>query len=256
VIRALVERISRGIRFQRRLPSEVGGLRLFVSPDASLRYLKSDMRSIDPLLLECAAKLVDPGDAVWDVGANVGLFTFASAGLAGEHGRVLAIEPDPWLSALLRDSVRLNGEATCSVEVLQIAVTDRPGNAILNIARRGRAANFLSGYVPSTQTGGARDATVVQTVTLDNLLDDWGPPRVVKIDVEGAEASVFRGATKLLEKARPKIICEVSSANRAQVTAMLQDAEYLLYDAKHNWPDCEPLRECAWDTVALPVNPT
>lgn len=83
MIRELLERFSRGIVLTRQLPSELGGLSMLVSPDASLRYWKRDLREIDEVLLKSALKLVRRADTVWDVGANVGLFTFVSAGLAG-----------------------------------------------------------------------------------------------------------------------------------------------------------------------------
>jgi hypothetical protein len=63
-----------------------------------------DISKISPELFSLAEKLIRPGDVVWDVGANVGLFTFAAAAKTGPTGKVLAIEPDPWLGTLLRRS--------------------------------------------------------------------------------------------------------------------------------------------------------
>jgi FkbM family methyltransferase len=253
VIRNLLERISRGVVLKRRLPAELGGLVLLVSPDASLKYWKRDLQKIDPVLLGAARTLVNPADVVWDIGANIGLFTFASAGLAGIGGQVLAIEPDPWLSDLLRRSSDLNGNSGCSINVLTVAVGDQLGDATLNIARRGRATNFIAGHEPSTQAGGVRSVVKVMSVTLDWLLDRWPAPSVVKIDVEGAEASVLRGARKLLHEVRPRIMCEVSGANRDEVTSILTAAGYALYDAEQDWPDSGKIVQCAWNTIALPA---
>lgn len=253
MIRTLLERISRGVVLKRRLPVEFGGLRLLVSPDASLKYWGYDLRKTDSTLLNTAKTIVRPGDVVWDVGANIGLFSFASAGLAGKRGQVLAIEPDPWLGDLLRRSVDLNEGSICSVDVLRVAVGDQMGHAVLNIARRGRATNFISGYRPSTQAGGVRGEIKVELVTLDGLLEKWTVPMVVKIDVEGAEVAVLRGATRLLRAVRPKIMCEVSDINREQATGIFKDAGYVLYDADKNWPDCGQAAQCTWNTIALPA---
>jgi len=244
--------MSRGVVLKRQLPAELGGRMLFVSPDASLKYWMRDLRKTDPTLLRAAKSLAHPGDVVWDVGANVGLFSFVSAGLVGKGGRVLAIEPDPWLSDLLRGSAALNGKLGCPVDVLSVAVGSQIGVAVLNIARRGRATNFISGYEPSTQAGGIRSAVSVESVTLDSLLDNWPAPSVVKIDVEGAEASVLSGATRLLRDVGPRVMCEVSAANCGQATEIFKAAGYALYDAEQNWPDSGQIARCAWNTIALP----
>ena len=145
VLRSLLERLSRGVVLKRRLPAECGGLALFVSPDASLKYWRRDLRKTDSALLDAAKSLVKSGDVVWDVGANIGLFSFASAGLAGKGGQVLAIEPDPWLSGLLRRSAELNGGTGCAIHVLPLAVGEQTGHAVLNIARRGEGGNGYFG---------------------------------------------------------------------------------------------------------------
>ena len=256
VLRSLLERLSRGVVLKRRLPAEFGGLALFVSPDASLKYWKRDIRKTDSALLDAAKSLVGPGDVVWDVGANVGLFSFASAGLAGKSGQVLAIEPDPWLADLLRRSVDLNRNSGCSVDVLSAAAGGQMGVAVLNIARRGRATNFIAGHEPSTQAGGVRSVVKVVSITLDWLFDHWAAPSVVKIDVEGAEASVLQGATRLLRDIRPRIMCEVSDANREEATAILRGAGYTLHDAGAPAGASPQLSQCAWNTIALPVGGT
>ncbi|MCL6608968.1 MAG: FkbM family methyltransferase, partial [Geminicoccaceae bacterium] len=108
--------------------------------------------------------LVGPGRRVWDIGANVGVFAFAAAGRAGADGRVLAVEPDPWLFALLQHSRAANRGGLAPVELLCAAVADRSGLARLQIAARGRAANTLAGF-GSSQMGGVREELLVPTVT-------------------------------------------------------------------------------------------
>ena len=238
---------------KRRLPSDLGGLALLVSPDASLKYWGRDLQSIDPMLLNAVRNLVLPSDVIWDVGANVGLFGFASAGLATRDGNVLAIEPDPWLAQRLRESCLLKENAGYRIDILSVAIGDRIGTAVLNIAQRGRATNFISGLEPSTQAGGIRASVHVISVTLDWLLDFWPSPSVVKIDVEGSEASVLRGARRLLSKVRPKIICEVSARNRSEVSEIFRAMSYAMYDAETYVRGASPLPDCAWNTIALPA---
>lgn len=253
MFRALLERLSRGVVLERRLPADLGGFAVLVSPDASLRFWFRDLAAADPVLFDAARELVRPGDVVWDVGANVGLFSFAAAGLSRPDGRVLAIEPDPWLAQLVKRSAALNPDLGGRFNVLQAALTERAGDAVLHIARRGRAANYVAGFSPSSQTGGVREALAVRAVTLDALLDGWPRPDVLKIDVEGAEASVLRGARRLLHEVRPRILCEVSQANRDEVSAAFHRAAYAMYDAVRAEGRGERIERCAWNTIALPA---
>lgn len=252
MLRTILERVSQGIVLKRRLPKEFGGLTLIVSPDASLKYWRRNLAETDPQLLGATKLLVRSGNVVWDIGANVGLFSFAAAGVAGSESKIFAIEPDPWLAELLRRSARLKENRHTKVEVLSVAVGERLGVVTLNIAKRGRATNFISGYEPSSQTGGIRESVMVPIITLDWLLNSWPAPDVLKIDVEGAEVAVLLGAVKLLADIRPRVLCEVSSANRETVTALFKAVGYTLYDAAVSDPMGRPVDACAWNTIALP----
>src|SRR5688572_22539499 len=99
MLRSLLEGFSRDRVLRRRLPTEYGGHTLLVSPDSALMYWRRDLGRTDPLLLRLAADLVRPGATVWDIGANVGLFSFAAAFQAGRSGYVVAVEPDDLLSS-------------------------------------------------------------------------------------------------------------------------------------------------------------
>jgi FkbM family methyltransferase len=251
-LRTLLERLSRGRVLRRRLPPELGGRVLLVSPESAMKLWRWDLRQVDPLLFRLAREQVRPGAAVWDVGANVGLFAAAAAHFAGAAGSVLAIEADEWLAALLRRSAapRLPGQAP--IEVLSAAAAGRCGTADFCLANRGRAANHLAAVAGSDQAGGTREVRQVVTVTLDSLLDRRPPPHVVKIDVEGAELECLAGAGELLRRHRPTLICEVSPANAQEVGRLLHDSGYVLYDAEASPPRREPLASPVWNTLAMP----
>jgi FkbM family methyltransferase len=206
---------------------------------------------VDEGLFDLARELVKPGERVWDIGANVGLFTFAAAHLAGPKGSVLAVEADAWLAALLRQTESLEAGAA-PVAVLCAAVSDADGFADFAIATRGRSTNHLTAVAGSTQTGGSRAVHPVATARLDTLLERFGPPTLVKIDVEGAEAICLRGADALLDRARPRLVCEVSAEHAEEVTALLKRHHYQIYDAAEEPSRRRAVDPAPWATLALP----
>lgn len=220
-----------------------------VSTEGGLRYLKPRMTGIDPPLLRLARDVVPPDSVVWDIGANLGLFAFAAASAAGRRGRVLAIEPDSLLVRMLRRSAELNRKLG-NVEVLPAAASDRVGVGRFNIARRNRCTSFLEGF-GTTQTGGVRDVELVPTVTLDWLAEHFPVPDVVKIDVEGAELLVLRGADMILEK-NPVLICEVADRNSAEVSSILQSRGYELFDGAQPGKARRPLDLAPYSLLAIP----
>ncbi|MEN9840629.1 MAG: hypothetical protein RL376_429, partial [Verrucomicrobiota bacterium] len=94
--RRFAERISREVAFDRRLPSRFSSLRLRISPGASLIYWAGLNRLNFGELYDFADYYVKPGHTVWDIGGNMGLFSFAAAAKATISGRVLCVEPDLW----------------------------------------------------------------------------------------------------------------------------------------------------------------
>jgi FkbM family methyltransferase len=253
MLRSALERFSRNRIVRRRLPSDLGGQELLVSPDAAMKLWRRDLGQTDPLLFQLARELVRPGWTVWDVGANVGLFAAAASFLAGPSGSILAIEADAWLADLVRGSARNAPAGRAPLEVLSAAVGSANGIAEFCLAERGRAANHLASVSGSTQTGGVRAVQKVVTVTLDWLLDWFPAPRLVKLDVEGAELDCLRGAGTLLAKVRPVLICEITRENAVAVGRLLAVAGYRLYDAEAAPAARRELGEPVWNTLAVPA---
>ena len=249
-IRRILETSTRDLVVKRRLPADVGASRIYVSPSCGLRFLSKPLGEVDPTLFRLARELVHEGDVVWDVGANVGLFTFAAAHRCGSAGAVLAAEADEWLVGLLRRSSALQPRGAAPVTVVAAAIAAADGPRSFSLARRSRAANHLAGYGTS-QTGGERESREVMAVTLDSLLHSHRPPSVVKIDVEGAELEVLSGARRVLETHRPLVLCEVGAACEAQVTSLLKSLGYSLFDGEKG-PPFPPVATAAWNTIARP----
>ena len=247
--RRLLEQLTHRFVFKRRLPAQFHRVPMYVSSEGGLRYFRR-LGNADPGLLNMALELVTPGAVVWDLGANLGLFSFASAALAGPAGRVLAIEPDTCLVDLLWRSAHLEPRKRAPVDVLPAAVSEQVGLARFCIAQRARSANHLPGF-ETRDTGGTRAEQWVITVTLDWLLERFPPPDVLKVDVEGAEHLVFQGAARLLHEFRPVILCEVRDENADAVSRLLHSAGYTFFDASLDKPR-RPLRRPVYNTLASP----
>jgi FkbM family methyltransferase len=133
---------------------------------------------------------LQPGMTFVDVGANIGYFTLLASGRVGDHGRVVAFEPDPASFALLRHNVRRNGRA--NVDALPWAVGARSGRTRLHLSRRNRGDHRI---YPSEER---RRSLAVPQVALDGLPLLRAPLDVVKVDVQGAEEGVIRGMEGLI----------------------------------------------------------
>lgn len=251
-LRSLAEQLTHRLILKRRLPEEFGAVPMFISTEGGLRFLRWRAAEMDPWLLGMARELVTPGLTVWDVGANVGLFSFAAAGLAGPGGSVLALEPDVCLVELLRRSSRLHEARRAPVDVLPVALADSISIARFHVACRARSANHLEG-LGTSQTGGSREQQLVMTVTLDWLLERFPPPNIVKIDVEGAENLVLSGGTRLLSSVRPVILCEMSGEESEIAFRTLKSHRYTMCDADLPKAARRPIDFPAYNTIAYPT---
>jgi FkbM family methyltransferase len=140
------------------------------------------------------AGLIRPGMTVVDVGANVGVWTAAFSRWAGPRGRVIALEPAPANLLALQQAKQRN--AWANVEIHGVAAADSEGTMFLE------CSSFNSGNNSLSLGGGTNKAVQVQTVRLDSLLAGTRVD-VLKIDVQGWEASVLRGAKETLRRNRP-----------------------------------------------------
>lgn len=149
---------------------------------------------------------VRPGDTFVDVGANIGLYTLKAARLSGPQGRVLAAEPGRAAREQLNANIALN--AFPHVAVIGSALSDAEGEATLHHVDKGNDPQAFSLLPDGTEKSGE----TVPVTTLDNAVAGAGLARVdcIKIDVEGFEAHVIRGAGETLARWHPTIVFEVN----------------------------------------------
>jgi FkbM family methyltransferase len=143
-----------------------------------------------------------PGSVTYDVGAHAGFFSLLLSRLTGQGGRVLAFEPQPANAARLLANLAAN---RCdNVEVHAAALSDRRGTLPF-VAH----ASSLQGALGA---GEAAEGAGVATTTIDDVVRDGAPPpKLMKIDVEGAEGRVLAGARGTVALYRPAMLLEVHS---------------------------------------------
>lgn len=156
-------------------------------------------------------RVLSPGKVFIDVGANFGVYTLIASKLVGEPGRVFAFEPTAQSFAILRQNIALNHFS--NVRAFQVALAETRGKAWL-----------YHGWDPVGNSLGVDPlcgdkGEVVQIEALDNLLEENGVDRVdaIKIDVEGAEELVLRGAIRSLTTYRPIVIFEYNPGCAARL---------------------------------------
>lgn len=155
-----------------------------------------------------------------DIGANLGMFSIPLAKELGNNGKVISIEAEKKNVELLRKNVKLNN--------------------LSNVLIIGKGAYSKKGqmtfYLDSIGTGGhslmkenSAKTETIEVDTIDNILDELKAKKIniIKIDVEGAEIDVFKGAKKTLSKSRPKIIFEaLDDKKKREIEAFLSRYNY------------------------------
>lgn len=165
----------------------------------------------EPRTLKQYENLVKQGDVVLDIGANVGAHTLPFARLVGPNGRVIAFEPTQWAFEKLRRNLELNPQLADRVECNQaLLVAERndslPGQIYSSWPLEEEQGLHAEHKGRLMTTAGAR------VTTLDDAIAGKNLTRVdfVKIDVDGHEYAVIKGATDVLRRLRPRILMELA----------------------------------------------
>jgi FkbM family methyltransferase len=235
----------------RQVPTVVGPL--WVDRwDQSIGKTLTRRAEYEPEWTAWLTRVIQPGMRVVDIGANLGYYTVLFGTRVGDHGRVLAFEPDPFNRDLLVRSVRDNGlEGRVTIQLA--AVTDLVGSCRLHIDRSYRGLHSLSSR--NRLSHDETDAIDVAAVTLDAALTEFGEPDFIKIDAQGAEGAILRGASKTLGSGRPMtLMLELwpfglanCGSSTHEVLRTLERHGFTGARVKRDRPDPIP---CSWDDLS------
>lgn len=167
---------------------------LWIANDSGQLWYGERNRTTDPELLALQA-LIKPGMRILEVGCHHGLHMSYLAQVVGPTGTVVAIEAEPGNALIAQAQIALNQFA--HVQVINAAASDQVGKVTISLV--------------DNQVGGAGmsdEQVSVQAMRIDDLWDPSRPFGLLKIDVEGFEAKVLRGATKIRAQ-RPALAIEL-----------------------------------------------
>jgi len=237
------------------LPKEVetstkSGVPVFVDPSDYLGSMIYLFGVHEPANLALLQRLVPHDGVFWDIGANYGLFSLELCA-SQRARRVVAVEPQPALVRLMRQSLEKNPAS--AIWVVEKAVASGSKNMPLAVPKGSFArASLVEQF---------HDADIIQVATLplSSLLDIYGPPDVVKIDVEGAELDVLESGAAVLREHSPTILFEVNAARNTPLGSIssvrfLADYGYQFYPVStfpHSICRLDSPLETGHDVVAL-----
>jgi FkbM family methyltransferase len=169
------------------------GRDLVANPHQTIGLSLATYGLYDLALSEMILRLVRPGDLVIDGGANVGYTSCLMLDCLKGKGRLLSYEPLPELFEILKENLR---DGSSVAEPYMLALSDKVGSAVITLPN-----SFNGNDGVATLEGGEVQGKklTIPTITLDSLNLDV-KVRLMKLDVEGHEISVLKGAEKSLDR--------------------------------------------------------
>jgi FkbM family methyltransferase len=211
---------------------------LFVNADGGgLHRILLEQGVYEPDTMALMKTLVKPGMSVIDIGSNIGYFSVLCGRLIGSSGRMICVEPAPENVDLLTRNIALNGLADRTT-IVPLCMGDAETTVTLHRDKTNQGNHSIAaGNIVSE-----RDSVDVRCTTLDSLLATYAMPRVdlIKMDVQGSELRVLKGAAKTLA-AHPeaKIIIEFWPFGLRNAGAEPEEVLKILRDAGYHFTDTE-----------------
>ena len=208
----------------------------FCQPNQVCKYRVETFFTKEPETLAWIDKF-QPGSVMWDVGANVGLYSIFAAKLKGV--RVVAFEPSAFNIECLVRNINLNHLAT-DIAVVTMPLSAKCGFAELKFSTMewgGALASFGHDFGWDGKVFCPEVLYSTYGLTLDSLaaVDGVDPPDYLKIDVDGIEHMILKGAVEVLKDCR-EVLVEVNDAFTEQATEvpeLLSEMGYILVEKAH-----------------------
>lgn len=190
-------------------------------------------------------RLLKPGDTVLDIGANIGAHALHLARCVSPAGKVIAFEPTAYAHNKLRQNISLNPLLARLIQAEQIMLVDSDDTLVEPRLYSSWQIHDASADTHPKHGGRLMDTTGARNMTLDRYLAGNNPGKVsfIKMDVDGHECQVLRGARELLERDKPVLLMELmpygldeAGASLDELLAILSAHGYRLYELDGRTP--------------------
>jgi FkbM family methyltransferase len=191
-------------------------------PDLLTRHMLFE-GTYDEDALIALRNLISPGDIVYDVGGHHGLMTVVSAQTTGPTGLVIAFEPNPRAREQIRRHTALNEVTNTVLE--DIALSDRHDEASFYVQTGDVSWNstLIDGYLQD-EDNRTVECISVRTQTLDEYVAQSSfVPQLIKIDTEGSELRILKGAERTITNRRPIVIMEMNPTSAQSADTSIAD---------------------------------
>lgn len=176
----------------------------------------------------CMKDFIKKGDCVFDVGANIGGIAIALSRMVGREGQVHAFEANPFLLQRIKKDLEAN-KAT-NVTLNPKAVWSTPNQTLSFYCEK----SFYAAGSSLLRKDQNSVEVKVETISLDEYCKNLKTiPKVIKIDVEGAELQVLRGSERILKKNYPVLVIEYTTMQKdpnEDPLEYLNSLGYVLFD--------------------------
>ena len=154
-------------------------------------------------------KFIKSGDLIFDIGGNIGQYALRFSEAVTNKGKVITFEPDLKNYAFLKFNIDIN--VTNNILPVNVGLSNREGEAVFyrDITTGGRLGSFIK------STDLSDKSEIVKITTLDKLIDQYGIPNFIKVDVEGFEVECLKGLSIYNKKS--KYLIEVRNSTKREI---------------------------------------
>ena len=253
MLKSIIYKTIDGVTFGRGISRQFSGESIRF-PARWSRYFATNY---EPETFAFLRKQLHQGSTFLDIGAHIGLFSVVAARLVGNSGKVVSFEPTPFTRGVLKEVIRING---CSdrVEVRGEAVSSERGKTFF--FDTGDTISVMNSLVKNERSQGKFE---VITTSVDEFAKEHSlKVDCMKIDVEGAELDLLKGATKTMTELRPTMLLSLhppfmpdGSEALKEIWSILKEHRYAMeYNSNNVEEDWFCTKKELFDVNLFPIN--
>ena len=233
--------------FGRGSVSEVtrGGIRWRLDLREGIDFSIWLLGAFEPETVRSYKRIVKAGDVVLDIGANIGAHTLPLAQAVGESGRVIAFEPTDYAFAKLSQHLAMNPVLAPRISCLQVMLEDSDRGSAPTTGLYSSWPLKAEDGLHDLHQGRLMSADGATVRSLDSVMQQLGVQQIacVKLDIDGFECGMLRGARKILSATHPKIIMELApyaleeqGCSLEELISLLRELGYYLFTLSSGTP--------------------